>query len=660
MRKVRVMLKSMMIVLATITTCMFDSGTSQSIFAKGNVETESVTGTVFQFGKKGKYDLSSADESYSTESGTIIDGQFSVTGSINSVSEKDGLPSYSVSEGTLTFSYTCDDELYEASEDETHLVSDKSDKVDGNTLDSDIRMGALLVQTSKDGEIWFDVPGQTYTNIFKDNPEGLEDFYTTTDVQMVNGCYYRVLVVYETGIRTQKAKAIPPTLEKYEYTKYAEEYCFYAYDENAIDITVPDSKNRMNLGSKVRTKSEGYAGSGEMDNDDPHFGWDIGQFFVGGFTEYENDKDGNPVFLKNNGDRLSLWFELQQDIDKCYGNKAIRVIADTKGSDAYFEVPGGVNETTDFGRGTLIVRKTNPDKTMEEPQIYTNYLEASASTDAVTKVDLFEEGDYEVALDYSVKFDKTKILGKSVLPKTSKYRIFFKFSVRNGNSMVFLFDKETGSELSSGSITENGFRIDYANSKYLKVNVKREVLKDGFDGLTEDTRFNSWAADGDEFTSEGVYTITVTNRELEKVEPTVKRIYVGKDNILKAYMVNNIPISEIKEMLASGAIIADDGTISEPESEDVIETSTKEIIEIPESDAESEGSEESESRSMEETVEESSSQDEAEIKTESVSETTNEEREEKSRFPIIPIAAVTVIFAVAGCWAKCRKKSSKE
>ena len=85
-----------------------------------------------------------------------------------------------------------------------------------------------------------------------------------------------------------------------------------------------------------------------MDNDDPHFGWEIGQFFVGGYTDYENNKDGNPVFLKNNGDRLSLWFELKQDINKCYNNKSIRVIADTAGSDAEFEVPGGVNETTDY------------------------------------------------------------------------------------------------------------------------------------------------------------------------------------------------------------------------------------------------------------------------------------------------------------------------
>lgn len=230
------------------------------------------------------------------------------------------------------------------------------------------------------------MPEQSRTNVFEQTPAEKESFYETTSVQMINGCYYRVIVAYEIGIRTHKASAIPPRTEKNDYKKYAEVYTFYAYNEKAIEVIEPKRENRRNLGNKVRTKSEGYAGQGNMDNDDPHFGLDIGQFYLGGFTDYEIDDKDNPVFLKNNVDQLSLWFELQQDINKCYGNKAIKVIQDQKGSDAYFEVPGGVNETTDFGRGALIIRKINPDNSKGKPQIYTNYLEASASVDAITKV----------------------------------------------------------------------------------------------------------------------------------------------------------------------------------------------------------------------------------------------------------------------------------
>lgn len=420
--------------------------------------------------------------------------------------------------------------------------------------------------------------------------------------------------------------------------------------------TVPENKNRRNLGSKVRTKSKGYVGDVVIENDDPHFGWDIGQFFVGGFTDYENDANGDPIFLKNNGDRLSLWFELQQDIDNCYKNSAIKVIADTEGSDATFEVPGGVNETTDFGRGALIVRKTNPDGTKEDPQIYTNYLEASASADAVTKVDLLEEGDYEVALDYAVKFDKTKILGKSILPETAKYRISFKFSVRNGNSMIFLFDKGTGSELSGGSITENGFRLDFANSQYLRVNVKREVLKDGFDGLTEDTRFNSVAADGDEFTDEGIYTLTVTNRDLKNIEPTVKRVYVGKNNILKAYMVNDISISEIKEMVALGATIADDGTIIEPEPDPASEISTEQQTEESGAEAETEDDEKAAaSKDDEDFVTNDSVQGEPD-EVEQTDVIMQEQPNKRTGSPIIPISIATVVAIAGAIFAKSYRK----
>ena len=637
--------------------CGIGLGNYQVAFAQENNDgdSEAVPGMVYQFGEKGNYNLSDADNSYSTNSGTESDGQFIITGNISSVSERNGIPEYAVNGGTLTFSYKYDDDLLKASEDEDHLVDDNAKKVNGIALNSEIKKGVLIVQTSKDGEIWFNVPGATFSNIFKDNPDGLKDFYTTTDVQMVNGCYYRILIAYKTAVRTQKAQKFPPKIEKHEYKKYVEAYSFYAYDETVIDITVPESKNRRNLGSKVRTKSEGYQGAAAMDNDDPHFGWEIGQFFVGGFTDYEDDTEGNPIFLKNNGDKLSLWFELQQDINKCYGNSSIKVIADTQGSDAHFEVPGGVNETTDFGRGALIVRKTNPDGTKGTPQIYTNYLEASASTDAVTKVDLLEEGDYEVALDYAVKFDKTHILGKSILPETAKYKIFFEFSVRNGNSMIFLFDTDNGSELSSGSFTENGFRIDYANSQYLRVNVKREVLKDGFDGLTEDTRFNSVATDGDVFTDEGVYTITVTNRDLENVDPTVKRVYVGTDNILKAYMVNNMSISEIKEMLALGATITDEGIIipPEPEPETVVETEA----EVQESADEAETTMEvATDESDEETAPDNSAQETTLTKNDRTESNVEERAQEKSGAPIIPIAIVAVVIVAGVFFLKSRKK----
>lgn len=250
---------------------------------------------------------------------------------------------------------------------------------------------------------------------------------------------------------------------------------------------------------------------------------------------------------KNVGDKVTLWFKLNQNINALNGNNKLSITADTEGYDQYFETA-----KMNFGRGVLIIRYTDHNNIKSEPTIYTNYLEANATVGADTKVQLFEEGDYEVALDYEVTSDE-------FIDKIGHYRIFFKFSVRNGNCMVYPFDVATGSELTNSSMTENGFRLDLAQSRYLKINIKREVMKDSADGLVEDTRFNGAAKDGAEYTDEGIYTITVSNEYTGQL--TTKKIYVGTNSILKAHMATGLSIAEINDLVADGATITEDGTI---------------------------------------------------------------------------------------------------
>ena len=157
-----------------------------------------------------------------------------------------------------------------------------------------------------------------------------------------------------------------------------------------------------------------------------------------------------------------------------------------------------------------------------------------------------------MALDYEVTDDQ-------LLDTIGHYRIFFRFSVRNGNCMVYPFDVVTGSELTNSSMTENGFRLDLAKSRYLKVNIKREVLMDSADGLVEDTRFNGPARDGAEYTDEGIYTITVHNNYTDQT--TTKKIYVGTNKVLRAYMTTGLSIAEINALIEEGATIQEDGTI---------------------------------------------------------------------------------------------------
>ncbi len=527
-------------------------------------ETDSnIAGELYEFGEKDTYAFSTVEKS----SGTTTYGHLNVSGDIAGTSQKDGISAYAVKSGNLAITYSYNDSLLNAKYEDWHLVDDKGKKVDTISLDDKIMKGALILQTSKDGKIWVD--SYKETNIFENVPSRTDSFATTTEVQLANGCYYRVIVAYETRRKVDPTKVLFLKLDNYEYKKYTEVYEFYAFKETIKVSETADTSKKYNLGSQVRTeKFEGYYGSTTIDSKDPHYGWDLGQFFLSGYTDNDKDPDGNVVFLKNVGDQITLWFNLQQDINCLNGNDAITIEEDGAGSDQYFETA-----PTDFGHGALIVRKTDSENIQGKPQIYTNYLEATATVGADTKVDLFEEGDYEVALNYAIKYDKTKIFGASVLPIEAHYRIFFKFSVRNSNSMFYPRDVITKSELANNATTAKGFSLDLANSKYLKLNIVREVLKDGAKGLSEDVRFNKAAKDGDKFTDEGIYTITVTNQYTEK--STTKKIYVGEDEVLRAYMTTGLPIGEIRDKIAMGAAIAYDGTIIEPvptEQETTVET----------------------------------------------------------------------------------------
>lgn len=280
--------------------------------------------------------------------------------------------------------------------------------------------------------------------------------------------------------------------------------------------------------------SNGYTGDKKIGPDDPHYGWKLGRFCVSGYTRVTEDKDGNPVFLKVVGDKVAFRFYLEQDIDQLNGKAGVAIASDPKGYDEYFGIP-----KTDFKRGALVIRQITHENYEKAPTLYTDFLSASEEINADTMVELFEEGDYEVALDYEIK--SPGLLG---ITTYNDYRMYFKFSVRNGNCMVYPFDVATGAELQNTAITENGFYLDLARSRYLDINVKRSVLLEGASGITEDDRFNRPAKDGDQYTAEGIYTISVKNRYTG--ESTVKTLFVGTDELLQQYVASGFSADRLK------------------------------------------------------------------------------------------------------------------
>lgn len=524
-------------------------------------EKKILVGKIYDLGVKDEYVISKAVDVEDNAS------RFYVTGDISGVSIKNGFVSYAVDSGNLKIMldpnfgvklFTTD------KEQDWHIVTDKSKKVDSTKLSDNIISGAVIVQTSKDGKSWINVDTETDIHNRMDtinnrtiNGEVINAFYETSNVQITAGCYYRIIVAYKLERTVDPSKVFFVEVKNTEEKERLEIYEFYAYNPNVNQKEALDIHDAYCFDEVKRVDSpNGFEKSTAIGSEDPHNDWTLGKFYVSGYTDYIVDEEGCPVFLKVPGDKAELWFLLENELDKCNGRTDVKVEYIQSGSDIYFGTP----TINNFGRGALIIRKTDKNNNKDR-YIYTNYLEASATAGANTRVDLFEEGDYEVALDYQLHYDKPFVFGTTTT-KTLTYRVFFKFKVRNGDISAFLRDVETNQFITNANVAENGFYIDVANSQYLNLSIKREVLSESLDGLVEDTKFTGVAKEGRHYTDEGIYTVTVKNQATG--DTLTKRVYVGNGEILKAHMVTGVSISEINERVASGAHIDENGYIIDP------------------------------------------------------------------------------------------------
>lgn len=278
------------------------------------------------------------------------------------------------------------------------------------------------------------------------------------------------------------------------------------------------------IGSAVNAGLDtGFANSNPIKDDDPHFGWGLGRFMISGYTEVKED-GSLPVFIKTPGNSVTLWFDLMQDIDKLNGITNLRISRDINGKDQEFQYP-----QSDFGRGALLVRHIDFRGSDSEVQPYMDYLSAKNGTGANTRVQLNEEGIYEIALDYEIE-------GKGI----NNYRIYTSFEVKNGSSMFFLFDVTSGGELQDYSRTADGFRLDLANSHSLSASYTRYAINQEETGM--DVRKKEPVSDGAIFEKVGYYEITVTNTETN--EQLTKHIFVGRAVDLEEFQAVDASLSK--------------------------------------------------------------------------------------------------------------------
>lgn len=276
-------------------------------------------------------------------------------------------------------------------------------------------------------------------------------------------------------------------------------------------------------------KDNGFAERNIIGKNDPHSGWSLGHFTISGFSAKEKDESGNWIFYRVLGesgeeydDNIVLQFDLKEDIDALHGQTTLTIGDDTETFDQEFNYRGDP-----FGRGTLLIQHEKPDGSIGETLQHANYLDAKESINANSSLELNEEGDYRIALDY-------EIVSKGALNRPTNYRIYLTFKVRNGNCTVFAFDLDNNMELENGAITETGFKLAFAESHYLKVFIKHERLSYGVDDYYLNTSFNGFAKEGIPYTEPGLYTITACIPSTGHL--TEKQIFVGSKDEFDNYV----------------------------------------------------------------------------------------------------------------------------
>ena len=494
--------------------------------AYANENTVNLEGKQYELDSKSKYNYTDGIAPTTITSGGSQFGQFSIMGDLKPIDPVDDYISYEVSSGVATLSYSPTGKVVGAAETDWHLIEDKGTEINGEKIGDKILSGAVILQASIDDQSWITV--LTNTNIAGAGTEYKSDFYETPAIQLSNGCYYKVIVAYEVARK----------IDNEEQKKYVEVYEFYLRDTSDAVIAAgahPNTKKIVGDSTKVTNtgKDNGFSGHNDITTKDPHYGWKLGEFSIKGYTNTA-DYQGEEYFIKNLRDAITLSFTLKQDINCLNGNSSWSIAEDKNGYDQYFQVP-----KTNFKHGALIIQFTDFQGNKTEPIIYTDFLAANSKTGADTRVQFFEEGDYEVALDYEIK-------DNSGIDSYTNYRMFFTFKIRNGNNMVYAFDKS--GQLADNAWTASGFTINTANSHYLTITVNKYSVVDGIGGKKLDMSWSRTASDGDTYTEDGIYVVSVSNRYQPNGDVS-KTFYVGNDPYVRAIPITGKSLEEIVELI---------------------------------------------------------------------------------------------------------------
>lgn len=135
------------------------------------------------------------------------------------------------------------------------------------------------------------------------------------------------------------------------------------------NLTFAEEKYYMDKKVINTGKDNGYSEEYNIEENDVHFGWKLGRFFIKGYTQVKDEDTDNPIFLKNLGDKTQLWFNLEQEINKLNNNDRLSISEDIGAFDKHFGIA-----KQDFKKGALLIKKTNYQGFKEDPVTYFDFL----------------------------------------------------------------------------------------------------------------------------------------------------------------------------------------------------------------------------------------------------------------------------------------------
>lgn len=320
----------------------------------------------------------------------------------------------------------------------------------------------------------------------------------------------------------------------------------------------------------------GYADAKPLPVGDPLIGVQVAEIELSNFSA-TTVKEGMRYFLKTSPDIPILSINIKTDLDNLGGSGAwINTDGDTRIPDYGF--------VGDIGYGWLGISHTDYQGKVQTVCI-TDIFKKAQSGNSFTPAWFGSEGTYKVSLCFEAKRQTGSKKNWDFWPFKyhydpiygyTNYRIDAEFEIRNANVQVFAFDSK-GNELLSGSVC-NGFTLDYANSHYLQISVKREVAVSANELLeSTDVRFNSVGVDKRTYSTPGLYTIEAYNDTTGA--RTTRHILVVNEanqeetNLLVAATANIYSeFSSLRAQNSSGVINEDTGATDSNSSRSIIIT----------------------------------------------------------------------------------------